>query len=416
MAASLPKQVPIPKNGTDYRGKVVLAPMVRSGELPSRLLALKYGADLVWGPETIDRSMIGTTRSINPSTGTVDFTRPSSNVLRDPSLRETGNARDSVIYRLHPELEKGRLIFQIGTSSPTLAVQAAKLVAADVAGIDVNAGCPKPFSTSGGMGAALLKTPDTLCDILTALVEEVGTQFEIGISVKIRLLSTPEETEALVSRLVKTGITALTIHCRTTPMRPRERAIREQLKMIVRVCHEAGVACVMNGDVYSRGEALQLMDEYGADGAMIATAAEKNPSVFRSEADGGLAYWKEIMREYTTFALQVENRWGNTKFLLAQHIPGKSEEAKKMVTCKGYGDSVRALGLEGMDDRAKEVDERLAIDTTKVSKATKRARAREGEGNGGGHKKPKRKQQDEERKEVVQESSLQTAAPAALAV
>jgi tRNA-dihydrouridine synthase 2 len=44
-----PKRVPIPKNGVDYRGKVVLAPMVRSGELPSRLLALKYGADLVWG-------------------------------------------------------------------------------------------------------------------------------------------------------------------------------------------------------------------------------------------------------------------------------------------------------------------------------------------------------------------------------
>jgi hypothetical protein len=47
--ASEPARVPIPKNGVDYRGTVVLAPMVRSGELPSRLLALKYGADLVWG-------------------------------------------------------------------------------------------------------------------------------------------------------------------------------------------------------------------------------------------------------------------------------------------------------------------------------------------------------------------------------
>ena len=44
-----PKRVPIPKNGVDFRGKVVLAPMVRSGELPMRLMALKYGADLVWG-------------------------------------------------------------------------------------------------------------------------------------------------------------------------------------------------------------------------------------------------------------------------------------------------------------------------------------------------------------------------------
>lgn len=43
------KTVPIPRRGVDYRGKLVLAPMVRSGELPSRLLALHYGADLVWG-------------------------------------------------------------------------------------------------------------------------------------------------------------------------------------------------------------------------------------------------------------------------------------------------------------------------------------------------------------------------------
>jgi tRNA-dihydrouridine synthase 2 len=46
---SVTKRVPIPRSGVDYRGKIVLAPMVRSGELPSRLLALHYGADLVWG-------------------------------------------------------------------------------------------------------------------------------------------------------------------------------------------------------------------------------------------------------------------------------------------------------------------------------------------------------------------------------
>lgn len=49
MSEVTPKKVPIPPRGVDYRGKVVLAPMVRSGELPSRLLALHYGADLVWG-------------------------------------------------------------------------------------------------------------------------------------------------------------------------------------------------------------------------------------------------------------------------------------------------------------------------------------------------------------------------------
>lgn len=41
----------------------------------------------------------------------------------------------------------------------------------DVAGIDVNMGCPKPFSIKGGMGAALLKEPDHAAAIMTALVQ-----------------------------------------------------------------------------------------------------------------------------------------------------------------------------------------------------------------------------------------------------
>jgi tRNA-dihydrouridine synthase 2 len=49
MTSEAVKKVPIPPRGVDYRGKLVLAPMVRSGELPSRLTALHYGADLVWG-------------------------------------------------------------------------------------------------------------------------------------------------------------------------------------------------------------------------------------------------------------------------------------------------------------------------------------------------------------------------------
>lgn len=353
-----PKRIPIPKNGVDYRGKVVLAPMVRSGELPSRLLALKYGADLVWGPETVDKSMIGTTRRVNPITSVIEFTRMSSNALQTltPSKRN-----ESVIYRIHPSREKQQLIFQIGTSSPVLAVQAAKLVAADVAGIDVNAGCPKPFSTSGGMGAALLQTPDLLASILAALVKEVGEIYEIGISVKIRLLSTAKETEALVRTLCQTGITGLTVHCRTTPMRPRERAIRDQLRMIARVCKEEGVACVMNGDVKNKDEALALIQEYEVDGSMIATAAEANPSCFRTEEQGGLLPWRQVVPEYLKIALDTENKYGNTKFLLTQLMPGKADVYRAVSSSKSYSEVCEILGFHDLSEQAKAVDERLGI-------------------------------------------------------
>lgn len=318
--------------------------------------------------------MIGTTRKINPRTNIVEFTRLSSNGLKNPALNP--EQRESIIYRIHPELERGKLIYQIGTSNPEYAVQAAKLVAGDVAGIDVNAGCPKPFSTSGGMGAALLRTPDKLAAILEALVKEVGQVFEIGISVKIRLLHIPEETEALVRKLVATGITGLTIHCRTTPMRPRERAIRDQLRMIASVCREAGVACIMNGDVESREQALQLVDEYGVDGAMIATAAEKNPSVFRSKEQGGKLPWFEVSQEYLRTALSVENRWGNTKFLLAQHMLGKDPRYQQMNQGKGYVDCVEALEMDELREQAAKLDDVLGI-TNKQPRAEKRARARE---------------------------------------
>ena len=426
MACAEPKRVPIPRHGVDYRGKVVLAPMVRSGELPSRLLALKYGADLVWGmyialalalalelalalalacrrvdecttgPETIDRAIIGTTRRVNPHTSTIEFSRLPTSKIKNPALDP--ESRESVIYRIHPELEKGKLVYQVGTASPELAVQAAKMVAPDVAGIDVNAGCPKPFSTAGGMGAALLKTPHLLCAILTRLVDEVGKVYQIGISVKIRILDKPEDTEALVRSLVATGIVGLTVHCRTTPMRPRERAIRDQLQMVGRICQEAGVACVMNGDVTSRTEALALIREFGVDGAMIATEAEKNPSCFRPDAEGGphewRSSWKQVVTEYMRFALMVENRWGNTKYLLGQMIPGKEKVYADMNRSKCYADVIKALELDNVDgmlDKARAVDGRLGI-PPQESRAAKRARVKDARKDEDPGNKPERKE------------------------
>jgi tRNA-dihydrouridine synthase 2 len=358
---SIPPRVPIPRRGVDYRGKVVLAPMVRSGELPTRLLALRYGADLVWGPETIDRSLIGSTRRFCERTQTVKWTRVPSNARNDEAPRE------SVIYRVHPELEGKKLVFQLGTADPALAVAAARLVAADVAGIDVNAGCPKPFSTLGGMGAALLKTPDRLCAILEALVREISPEFGIGISVKIRLLAAPEETEALVRRLCKTGITGLTVHCRTTPMRPRQRAIRQQLSMVADVCREAGVACLMNGDVDDRDHAMELIKQYNVDGAMIATCAEKNPTVFRSNKDGGKLPWRKVVEEYTPIALAVENRWANTKFLLTQFIPGRDPCYMAATRSKSFEQLVTAVGMESLAQQARELDDRCGFGNSEVS-------------------------------------------------
>jgi len=61
--------------------------------------------------------------------------------------------------------EKDRLVAQLGTNDGQRALQAARLVETDVAGIDINMGCPKKFSIQGGMGSALLNYPDKVKEV-----------------------------------------------------------------------------------------------------------------------------------------------------------------------------------------------------------------------------------------------------------
>lgn len=49
----------------DYTNKIILAPMVRVGTLPTRLLSLRYGADIVYSEEIIDFKLLRTYRYDN---------------------------------------------------------------------------------------------------------------------------------------------------------------------------------------------------------------------------------------------------------------------------------------------------------------------------------------------------------------
>lgn len=196
-----------------------------------------------------------------------------------------------------------------------------------------------------GMGAALLRTPEKLIDILTSLVTQVGKPYNIPISVKIRLLETEEKTIDLVKKLVKTGIECLTVHCRTTPMRPREPCIRAALKKIANVCHDAKVYCLVNGDVEKYSDLDELIKNYGVDGAMIARGAETNPSCFNIN---GVLPWYKIINEYLEYCEEFENHVVNTKYCMSRMIPGKSPLYQKVARSKSI-EEIRKC-LKGVDE------------------------------------------------------------------
>lgn len=65
------KENPLKINGEatekklDYTNKIILAPMVKVGTLATRLLALRYGADIVYSEEIIDFKFLRSYRQVN---------------------------------------------------------------------------------------------------------------------------------------------------------------------------------------------------------------------------------------------------------------------------------------------------------------------------------------------------------------
>ncbi|KAG8219358.1 hypothetical protein J3R82DRAFT_275 [Butyriboletus roseoflavus] len=315
-----------------FKNGVFLAPMVRSGALPTRLTALKHGATLVWGPEVVDKAILHTERVVDPSTGVVSY-----------------NGKTRAVFTTHP-IEKPYLIYQIGSASPELAVQAAKTVVQDVSGIDLNCGCPKSFSTHSGMGAALLTNPDLLCAILTALRSELPP--EIMVSAKIRLLPTQEETKKLVERIVRTGVSALTVHCRTRNMRQREAALVNRLRDIVEFVQGLGVdiAVIENGDCKGWDDAKRIKMLTGASSVMLATAAESNPTCFSSMPL--IDVETTLIPSYLRLSRYLGNHFALTKFCVSQFKAPRTERSKteahrfktQIVTTKGYDDLTELVG------------------------------------------------------------------------
>lgn len=319
-------RAPSPRNMVTYANSLCLAPMVRSGELPTRIMALQHGAHLVWSPEIVDKKLMRTTRQENDQLKSVDF-------VEDGEGKKNSN---KVVFRTVPALEKGKLIFQLGSSNPDFAVEAALKVVKDVDGIDLNCGCPKPFSTHSGMGAALLSTPDLLVSILENLVQKVGLVHKIPISCKIRLLDPedPQPTLDLVERVCKTGIANITIHCRTRIMRNREAPLHAFLPKIIDAIQAQGVSVIINGAIQTKKDFLNLqrrLDNHTI-GGMIAEAAETNPSVF---SDLPLT-WANNLHEFISTCIKYDNHPVNTKYILLNQVPGKSRFYKEFCKAKTH--------------------------------------------------------------------------------
>uniref|UniRef100_UPI0037E8D113 tRNA-dihydrouridine(20) synthase [NAD(P)+]-like n=1 Tax=Semicossyphus pulcher TaxID=241346 RepID=UPI0037E8D113 len=304
---------------------IALAPMVRVGTLPMRLLALDYGADVVYCEELIDIKMALCKRVVNEVLQTVDFVAPD----------------DRVMFRTC-EREKDRVVFQMGTADPDRALTVARLVEKDVAAIDVNMGCPKEYSTKGGMGAALLSDPDKIEAILKKLVTGVS----IPVTCKIRILPTVDDTVRLVQRIEKTGVAAVAVHGRFKDERPRHPVHCDYIQAVARA---ASIPVIANGGsldlVKTNADIEEFRKVTGASSVMLARSAMWNASVFTKE---GPLPVERVMEEYLKYAIRYNNNAFNTKYCLCQMLRDKVESplGKQVQAAQTSAELSEAYGLQ----------------------------------------------------------------------
>lgn len=335
-----------------YHNKLILAPMVRVGTLPMRLLALDYGADIVYCEELIDLKMLQCKRVVNEVLCTVDFVAPD----------------DRVVFRTC-EREQNRVVFQMGTSDAERALAVARLVENDVAGIDVNMGCPKEYSTKGGMGAALLSDPDKIEEILSTLVK--GTQKPV--TCKIRILPSLEDTLSLVKRIERTGISAIAVHGRNRDERPQHPVSCEVIRAIAKTL---SIPVIANGGSHDHIQQHLDIEDFrqatAASSVMVARAAMWNPSIFLKD---GLRPLEEVMQKYIRYAVQYDNHYTNTKYCLCQMLREQLEspQGRLLHAAQSSQEICEAFGLGAFyEETTRELDARRADLLAKTPEAVEK--------------------------------------------
>lgn len=144
--------------------------------------------------------------------------------------------------------------------------------------IDINFGCPVNKIAKRGAGSGMMRYPDKMVEITSAVVKAV----RLPVTVKTRLGWDENSliiTE-LAERLQDAGIAALTIHGRTRCQLYKGEAdwtLIGEVKNNPRI----KIPIIGNGDITSPETAAAAFDRYGVDAVMIGRATFGRPWIFK---------------------------------------------------------------------------------------------------------------------------------------
>lgn len=228
--------------------RIVLAPMAGICNSAFRRICKEMGAGLIYAEMVSDKAILYNNQKTIDMLYMTDFERPIAQQI-------FGSDKDSFVFaakyiyeNMHPDI------------------------------IDINMGCPVPkVALRAQAGAALLKSPDKIYDIVKAVVESVP----IPVTVKIRSGWDYDHINAVeVAKLVeKAGAQAICVHPRT---RSQGYSGKADWNIIRDVKQNVSIPVIGNGDIKSPEGAKRMLDETLCDAVMIGRGVLGNPWLIKN--------------------------------------------------------------------------------------------------------------------------------------
>lgn len=260
---------PAEKRRLDWAGKLYLAPLTTTGNLPFRRVCAGFGSDIHCGEMGLAQSYL------------------------------TGAASEwSLVRRWEGERTFG---VQLAGGKPELLIPTAEVLARELGSsgldfVDVNCGCPIDLVFNSGAGSALLDHTTKLSKIMRGMNAVLG---EIPLTIKLRTGTTGKNTtHKLFPRLqTEFGVSAATLHGRSRKQRYAKsadwnyiRTCADALRENIRAHNEDPahadeedlhpIPIFGNGDVYSWQDYYENLENAKVDGEMVARGALIKPWIF----------------------------------------------------------------------------------------------------------------------------------------
>ncbi|NTU94162.1 MAG: tRNA dihydrouridine synthase DusB [Chlorobiaceae bacterium] len=141
--------------------------------------------------------------------------------------------------------------------------------------LDINFGCPVKKVAGRGAGAALLREPEKLSAIASAVARAVS----IPVTAKTRIGWDHDSINIAetVRRLEDAGMQAVAVHGRTRSDMYKGKADWSRIAEAKAAC---SIPIIANGDIWNADDAVAMFAQTGADGIMIGRGSIGNPFIF----------------------------------------------------------------------------------------------------------------------------------------